>query len=307
MPSVSVVLSTRNRAARLRVALGCYRAWSGDTDWELIVVDNGSTDDTAQILADFAAASGLPVRLVHESRAGLARARNRGLAAARGEIVAFIDDDCYPAADYLATLRGIFATTGCDYAGGRVLLYDPSDAQVVVQTHATAYTLEPGAWLTSGQILGANMAIRRSGLCSLRGFDERLGAGTLFRSGEDTDMLRRAALAGMCGHYEPALLVHHHHGRKLADAAALRRATQRGLGACMAKFVALPATRRAYARRWFWALRRAPSLNALRQLAWGLLFVALQGFSLRRLWQHPAAALDGMAAVAVFTPESPRS
>ena len=157
-----------------------------------------------------------------------------------------------------------------------------------------------------GQILGANMAFRRACLCALRGFDERLGAGTLFRSGEDTDMLRRAAAAGMRGHYEPALVVHHHHGRKAPEAVALRRATQRGIGACMAKFVALPATRRCYLRHWYWALRRAHPVDALRQLGWGFLFLALHGFSPRRSWHHPAAVLDTAETVPVFTPGSSR-
>ena len=193
-------------------------------------------------------------------------------------------------------LRVIFDNPRYDYAGGRVILHDAADARISLQEHATAYDIEPNAYVAAGQILGANMAFRRVLLLDLRGFDERLGAGTSFHSGEDTDLLRRAALAGMRGRFEPQLLVRHDHGRSQADAAALRRSHQRGLGACMAKFIANKDTRSQYVRHWYWALRRVGIPGAVRQLGWGLRFVFECGATSRRIWQHPAPALDASRA-----------
>ena len=292
MQLLSVVLCTHNRASQLRATLDCYRHFDAQPDWELVVVNNASTDDTARVIEEFAASTALTLRAVVESRPGLARARNRGLLVARGEIIAFSDDDCYPAADYLRVLRSIFADSRYDYAGGRVLLHDAHDARISIQEYATAYAIEPYSFVASGQILGANMAFRRAPLLILRGFDERLGAGTAFYCGEDTDVLRRASAAGMRGRFAPELVVRHHHGRGPRDAAALRRAQQRGLGACMAKFVANQHTRQQYVRRWYWAMRSAGALGALHQLWAALHFAFKYGPSPQRVWWHPAEDLD---------------
>lgn len=299
MHLLSIVLCTRNRAGQLRAALDSYRRLEAEAGWELVVVDNASEDATARVIQEFAATSALTLRAVSEPRPGLARARNRGLAEARGEIVAFTDDDCYPDPDYVRVLRNVFEDPRYDYAGGRVMLHDASDARISIQEHGTAKEIEPNAFLASGQILGANMAFRRAPLLVLRGFDERLGAGTSFHSGEDTDLLRRAALAGMRGRFDPMLVVRHHHGRSQADAAALRRSHQRGLGACMAKFVTNKHTCKQYIRHWYWALRSTGALNALRQLGWGLLFAFKYGPSPQRVWRHPAATIDASRESAV--------
>ena len=86
--TVSVIIPTLNRAALLREALASVRQIQGpDLLLEIIVADNGSTDDTAAVAASFGA------RLVHAERRGAAAARNAGLRAATGEFVAFLDDD----------------------------------------------------------------------------------------------------------------------------------------------------------------------------------------------------------------------
>lgn len=95
-PTVSVIVCTRNRCPALAHLLESLTrlAIPHDLSWELVVVDNGCTDGTALLLDSFA--SRLPVRRVFEGRKGLSRARNAGLAAAYGAILAFTDDDCIP-------------------------------------------------------------------------------------------------------------------------------------------------------------------------------------------------------------------
>src|SRR4051812_21029824 len=91
-PQISVIIATRNRADSLRRLLPRLRAMSPALDWELIVADNGSSDDTAQLLAGM---SGL-LRAVHEPVPGKSRALNRAMAAAKGELLVFTDDDVEP-------------------------------------------------------------------------------------------------------------------------------------------------------------------------------------------------------------------
>lgn len=91
-PQVSIILPTYNRAAFLPDAIQSIRAQTL-TDWELLVVDDGSTDDTAKVLAKLAEAVEQQVTVIRQENAGPAAARNRGIDAARGEFVAFFDSD----------------------------------------------------------------------------------------------------------------------------------------------------------------------------------------------------------------------
>ena len=289
MIEVSVVVCTRNRAAQLEAALASYQRLQTMPHWELVVVDNGSTDGTPDVIDRFAAESRCPVRHVFEPRTGLALARNRGTRAARGEVIAFTDDDCYPDPEYITVLRRLFTDTPYDYAAGQVLLHDPQDDPVSIQEHDAAYTIPLGSYIAPGQMLGANVAIRRSGLIGLRGFDERLGAGTFFRSGEDTDLLRRASRSGMLGRYDPALKIYHHHGRRGGQTEALKAGYERGVGAGLAKFACQRETRLEYLRRAYWRIRRAPLASAMRLMCFALLFVLRYGTSVSH---HPASGLE---------------
>src|SRR6185503_5438221 len=127
---ISIVVCTRNRAARLASALKYYPRLRTAASWELVAVNNGSTDETAGVLADFAGSSGLRVKVVDELRAGASAGRNTGWRTAAGEVVAFTDDDCYPAEDYVERLRECFADRDLGYVGGRILLFDRNDYPV---------------------------------------------------------------------------------------------------------------------------------------------------------------------------------
>src|SRR5512138_3361592 len=94
---LSIVLCTRNRADWLRRTLTFYEDIVADIGWELGIVDNGSRDATRQVIREFSSRAQIHVRLAVEPRMGLSRARNAGWQCASGEIIAFTDDDCYPA------------------------------------------------------------------------------------------------------------------------------------------------------------------------------------------------------------------
>src|SRR5882757_880842 len=130
-PEVSFIICTRNRVAVLEACIksvqAACRAHAGFAA-ELVVVDNGSTDRTAERLASIAEMSDIAFTPVFEPRPGLAAARNAGLRRARGRVLVFVDDDCAVHSDYLRDLERHYAS-GKQWLirGGRVELGDPRD------------------------------------------------------------------------------------------------------------------------------------------------------------------------------------
>ena len=104
-PSISVVIITRNRAAWLGEALESLTQQSRPPD-EVVVVDNASTDKTAEVVASFTPR--LNVKYTLESKRGIPFARNAGIGRASGDIIAFLDDDCIAHADWLRSLEKPF-------------------------------------------------------------------------------------------------------------------------------------------------------------------------------------------------------
>ena len=253
---VSVVLSTRNRATFLPGALQSHERMVTDVPWELVAVDNGSTDGTPEALREFAASTRISFRALTEPRPGLSRARNTGWRAAAGTIVAFTDDDCYPAADFIDMIAACFADPSVGYLGGRIVLHDPADAPVTIQLRDTLLAIAPGSYIPAGLIQGANMAARREVLAALGGFDEMLGAGTPYPC-EDIDFVSCASAAGFAGVFDPRPVVAHHHRRRTAqELAALRRSYDVGRGAYYAKCLFDPRRRSIAWRAWLKSLLR---------------------------------------------------
>src|SRR4051812_27727014 len=99
---VSIIIATHNRCKQLDRCLAAVQGISSGREWELVVVDNGSTDATPSVVQEFAAIAHMPVKYVFEPRPGLGNAHNAGIRVAQGQILAFTDDDCYPAADFVS-------------------------------------------------------------------------------------------------------------------------------------------------------------------------------------------------------------
>jgi GT2 family glycosyltransferase len=278
LPAISLIIATRNRHDFLRACLERVAAIHAKVPWELILVDNGSTDGTGDVAREFLSSGQVAGRLVCEPRVGLGRARNTGIAAATGEILAFTDDDCYPREDLLDRLVEAFADEGLGVLGGRVLLHDPTDAPVTIQTEERAIPLPRGRVVRPGIVHGANLAVRRSALRTIGGFDPMLGAGTPFPC-EDIELVARVIVAGWDGGYFPEPVVYHHHRRKPGPAVdRLRRQYDYGRGAYFAKFILASGQRSMYLRHWYWWLRQClrdgQGMSAGRELLGGLRLLA---------------------------------
>jgi glycosyltransferase involved in cell wall biosynthesis len=254
---ISVVICTRNRAKHLPKMLESLRLLSAPgLSWELVFVDNGSTDATAQILTDFCAGFDRPARVIQERKPGLSTARNTGWKAAEGQLICFTDDDCYPRPDWLVMARQVLEDSETAYVGGRVLLYDQNDAPVTIQTLEETIVFKKDMHIESGYIMGANFSCKKSLLEATGGFDERLGAGTRMLSGEDTDLLVRASLLGFEGRYDPRVVVYHHHRRQqLDEVKKLYSGYAYGRGALSMKTIMESGAKTLYLKNWYWRLR----------------------------------------------------
>ncbi len=229
---VSLIICTRDRSEKLVRCLKAIRDIRSDRKWELIVVDNASASNaTASIVADFAATAPFPVTYVSEPRPGLANGHNAGLKAARGEILAFMDDDCYADPSYIIQVCAAFdGDPDLGYVSGRIMLYDPSDHPLTINESLTPREFPPRWYVQPSDIQGANMAFRRSVLVAIGGFDPLFGPGSLFNA-EDIDAAARASAMGWKGRYCPDIVVSHHHGRKESDAIRTWKSYAIGRGA----------------------------------------------------------------------------
>src|SRR5687767_8233694 len=210
---ISLVVCTRNRASQLAKALPYFARLKCEASWELVLVDNGSTDATSVMMAEFAGSAGVNTVLIDEPKVGLSAAHNTGWRQSNGNLVAFTDDDCYPVPDYLDQICRCFTGSDLGYVGGRVLLFDPNDYPITIQPSERHVDIPPHSFISPGMIHGANFAFRREVLERVGGFDERIGPGTPVRSGTDIDILARASAHGFPGAYDPRPVVYHHHGR----------------------------------------------------------------------------------------------
>jgi len=273
-PEISLVVCTRNRASQLSRALHAIAAIRSDHSWELVLVDNGSTDSTPEVLRRYAEIMGRqPVQVLTAREPGLSRARNVGWRAARGKIIAFTDDDCYPKENYIDAMLPCFRNPQVGYAGGRVLLHDPKDHPISILLNEEPKYFEPGSLISAGTIHGCNMAFRRSVLEVIGGFDESLGAGTVLQSGEDTDAMACASAHGFGGLYDPNPVVAHHHGRRQAqEIEKLEYGYDLGRGAYFLKGLIRPGCRLKFLLAWLksaryrlWYRRKVSSvLNEIR-------------------------------------------
>ena len=252
---LSLIVCTRNRLSGFRPTLGMLLELRCRVPWQLIIVDNGSTDGTGEWVRAMTSSRSGWIDVLSEPSVGVSRAKNRGLSHARGEIIAFTDDDCYPTESYLNDLLDVFATPGVDYCGGRVLLHDPTDLPVTIKTSDTPEVFPAHSYIPTGAIHGANMAFTRRVVQAVGPFDVMFGPGALTRAAEDSDYLLRASWCGFTGMYSPKPTVRHHHKRKTqADYVSINRTYDFGRGAYYAKHMCARRTRHLMAQRWWWSV-----------------------------------------------------
>jgi GT2 family glycosyltransferase len=245
---LSIIIATRNRAHAIgrcldSAAASLHHAELRD-DAEIVVVDNGSSDDTSSVLGKWANGNWVPSQMIFEPRVGKAAALNMALRSARGELLAFTDDDCRLHPEFVNDLlRHNAGDTGLVLRGGRTELGDPTDLPFTINTNPTArrWSLAENSARHANladAIAGCNMAMRRALVERLGPFDEDFGPGAPVGSGEDTDYLFRAYLDGAIIEYVPDMTVFHHHGRKTpAEGRELFRRYMIGSGALNAKYI----------------------------------------------------------------------
>lgn len=211
-PAVSVVVPTRNRAGYLDVALASLRAQADAPPHELLVVDDGSTDDTVAV----AARHGVKA-IAARPPGGLNAGRNTGIAATRAELIAFVDDDVWVPPGWLAALvAGAARHPEAEALGGpiRGRLVGPAPRSCGrEEPPITTLDLGPGD-RDADFVWGANMAVRRAAIDRIGPFDESLRG-----NGDEEDwLLRLHAADGRVAYVADAWLEH----RRVGDDARLR-------------------------------------------------------------------------------------
>ncbi len=222
----SVILCTYNRCYNLP---DCLAALEQQEDcgltWEVVLVDNNSSDHTRAWVSEYASQSQLKLRYTFCPEQGLSHARNHGIQTAQGQYLVFIDDDIRVSRRWLAAIVETFKSYHCDAVGGPI--------------HLSVPLAELPGWITSHPEMpgflgfrdfgahpcrldgirafpfGGNMAIQKSVFARLGGFDPRLGRKgegrrreELFK-GEETEFFQRLAQAGGVIWYQPQALVYH--------------------------------------------------------------------------------------------------
>jgi glycosyltransferase involved in cell wall biosynthesis len=218
-PRISVAICTHNRSPYLRKALLSVAQQTLQAHvYEVIVVDNASTDDTRRVVEGFDGLSNLTY--VFEATLGLSRARNRALEVATGKFIAYLDDDAIASPAWLTSLLDTFESSpkllGC--VGGRIdpIWEKPCPAWLPPELIQYFTVLDCGPVrreldLPRESVYGANMAFLRQAVQSVGGFDLSLGrVGSRMLSCEEIIVQRRLAASGYATCYDPNAVVAHH-------------------------------------------------------------------------------------------------
>ena len=261
-PSLTVAVCTRDRPRLLAACLGSIRRQTLPPA-EVLVVDNAPRNDSARQVT----ARHPGCRYVGEERPGIARARNRAIQEARGEVVAFVDDDCFLVPNWTRRLAAWFARRpglGCVTGPVLPLALETRGQELIERRGGYArgfatriFTRDSGpalsrdypvqAWLFG---TGASMAFSRERLLAIGGFDETVHA-------EDLDVFYRVLTAGSDLVYEPGAAVLHRHPRELAAVRRNFRAWGRGYVQFLCNVAASISGDRPKAHRelWSWLFR----------------------------------------------------
>lgn len=277
VPRVSVCVVVRDRRERMGRCLAAIAALQDVGGHEVVLVDNGSTDGTLQVLRRFATTSRVPVTVVEQPTGTLGEVRNAAVAAARAPVVAFTDSDCLPRPSWLR-------------AGLAVLEQRPDVG--VVQGRTVAEHPPPSPWAVTQQVdqltwlfEACNLFVRRDPLVAAGGFGEELGF-----FGEDTIAGWRVVRSG----WEAAFA---------ADAVVAHDVTEPGFGWHL--------RRASYYRNWPGLVRLVPELRAHTWRHWflrtrsALALAALAGVLAAALLRRPWLLLAALPLARHHRPHQP--
>ncbi|MCA9068873.1 MAG: glycosyltransferase family 2 protein [Planctomycetaceae bacterium] len=211
-PKVSVVVCTRNRADSLQQALKSLLTLktSEAVSYEVLVVNNNSTDNTSQVVRLIGDSTAIQVREVIETQAGVVYARNRGVAEAQGEWIAFFFFFFLDHPDWLLSLMALAQEKNCLCVGGSVLLSLPEDhsrelSPICRMLLGETVNMNSTQQYTPRQTPGAgNIMIHRDVFGKIGLFDPQFNT-----RGEDTDLFLRMFAANIDGWYTPDAIIYH--------------------------------------------------------------------------------------------------
>ena len=257
---LSVIVCTRNRADEL---VNCLPALAEQCaafpDVEVLVVDNGSADNTREVVERFAAGPGSPVRYTYEPEAGLCRARNQGRRAARGRVIAYVDDDAVIGPGWVGRVRGHFLAGKSDCLGGRI--------EVEVEGEMPDWLPQDLLWVLGKTMLGdearpisfplhpqgGNFAVRTEVFDAVGGFDPKIAL-----YGDETEFFRRVSRHDFAMAYDPeALVTQRVPAHRLSRKELASKAYRWGRGAALVWLLASPGEARRWAKAAEYALRAA--------------------------------------------------
>jgi L-malate glycosyltransferase len=235
---LTVLLATRNRAAILRETLGAFcHLQKPPSGWKLVIVDNGSTDQTSSVLASFA--NRLPLHAVSEPTGGKNSALNTGLGLVEGDLTVFTDDDTFPHSDWLIELRkAADAQPVYSLFGGAVVPRWESPPPPWVQwlEQGPTYALTDPSMMEGPippfLVFGPNMAIRTAVFQSGVRFDPSIGPrSSTYPMGSETELTLKLSQRGHKAWYVPTAVVEHFiRDYQLRQSWVLKRAIRYGRG-----------------------------------------------------------------------------
>ena len=278
-PSISVIICCHNSEGLLPQTLAhlANQVVDASLPWEVVVVDNGSTDRTGDVAQAWSLTAKAPLRVVREPKLGLAYARARGVEEARGEIISFVDDDNWLCRDWVQTAHDVMAEHPEVGALGGIVTAEFETAQPpwfapVAYLYATGPEGEPSGDVTGVHMLcGAGLSVRRSALADIRNKGFRPIAigrqGTGLGAGEDSELTYSLRLAGWRLWIDPRLRIRHflpvrrlnwHYARRLAYGSAFATPERDALVyACKPPRDGVTYGLRLLRERWFWQLGTA--------------------------------------------------
>jgi GT2 family glycosyltransferase len=251
--SVSIIISTHNRASALRQTLNTLEKVRLSGDWrvQLIVVDNGSTDDTARVVRN-AKFPHLQLEYLYEPKEGQNNALNAGLARAQGEFILFTDDDVSVSEDWVEQMVTAFLERQADAVVGRIVLEQDLSRPWLSGLQKWMLAAPEDQVDEPPELIGANMGFRHSVLDRVPAFDPELGPGALGFGGDTLFGLQLIEAGFKIKYASNAIIVHRPERSRLRRHEWLNAARGRGRKTAYIRYHWLHDDIRAPLVRWLW-------------------------------------------------------